>query len=122
MHDFLRKRYSSYGVFGVTLWVEDIETAFGAVPYDVAARVAPDDGLFGTGARVPPDIAHGFWLEVFDSPITGRKRSEQETVPSRPLTPLSTLRSADRRVGTSWRCRSFSLDRIVEWFESEGGG
>jgi catechol 2,3-dioxygenase-like lactoylglutathione lyase family enzyme len=69
IHDFLRQRDSSYGLIGISLGVRSIASALGAMPPDVAAALAPTEGLFGTSVWVPPHVAHGVWLELFETPM-----------------------------------------------------
>lgn len=38
---------------------------------DFAVRLEPDEGLFGKSVLVPPEFAHGIWLELFERPRSG---------------------------------------------------
>jgi catechol 2,3-dioxygenase-like lactoylglutathione lyase family enzyme len=67
VEEFLKRRDTSYGLMGVSLGVRSLETALGAMQRDVASRLGPALGLFGKGILVPPDSAHGVWLELFES-------------------------------------------------------
>lgn len=64
--EFLRQRESSYGLIGISLGVQSVTTALGAMPPVVAAGLEPAEGLFGRGVWVPPQVAHGVWLELFE--------------------------------------------------------
>lgn len=67
VQDFLRRCDSSYGLMGLSLGVQSLDTALGAMPLDVAARLEPGESLFGKSVVVPPEHAHGLWLELFEA-------------------------------------------------------
>jgi catechol 2,3-dioxygenase-like lactoylglutathione lyase family enzyme len=66
VEEFLKRRSASYGLMGLSLGVRSLETALEGMHPGVASRVEPGVGLFGKGILVPPDSAHGVWLELFE--------------------------------------------------------
>ncbi len=67
VQDFLSRRDSSYGLMGLSLGVQSLGTALGAMPPGIAARLGSGEGLFGKSVVVPPEHAHGLWLELFET-------------------------------------------------------
>lgn len=66
IREFLKRRDADYGWMGVSLGVDSLKTALGAMQRSLADRLEPATGLFGKSVLVPPEFAHGIWLELFE--------------------------------------------------------
>lgn len=65
--EYLRQRDSPYGLMGISVGVRSLETALAAIQPHVATGLETQEGLFGKSVVVPPESAHGIWLELFES-------------------------------------------------------
>lgn len=63
---FLEQRDAECGWMGISLGVHSLESTLGAIQRDLAARLKPRKGLFGRSILLPPELAHGIWLELFE--------------------------------------------------------
>jgi catechol 2,3-dioxygenase-like lactoylglutathione lyase family enzyme len=63
---FLKGRDADDGLMGVGVGVRSLKSALGAMKRDLASRLEPEDGLFGRSVLVPPEFAHGVWLELVE--------------------------------------------------------
>ncbi len=67
IEDFLRERESPFGLMGMSLGVRSVAKAIAAIQPHVAAGLEPYVGLFGKSIVIPPESAHGAWLELFEA-------------------------------------------------------
>lgn len=64
----LARHASQLEIPGVTLEVPSLDRFRGAIPADLAASVGPFDGPNGRTVLIPPELAHGLWVEVAERP------------------------------------------------------
>lgn len=56
------------GVMGVSIEVENLETARALIETNLKRKVVLEDGLSGRSILIPPDLAHGLWIEFHQEP------------------------------------------------------
>ncbi len=67
IHDFLQQRESPYGLMGMSVGVRSLAKALAAIQPHIAVGLEPQENLFGRGVVIPPESAHGVWLELFEA-------------------------------------------------------
>jgi hypothetical protein len=60
---------SQLEVPGVSLVVPSVNQVLGSLPSDLAATLESFDGPRGRQTMIPPDIAHGLWIELLERPV-----------------------------------------------------
>ena len=59
---------SQLEVPGVSLEVPSVDKVLGAIPSDLAATLESSEGPWGHRVMIPPDLAHGLWVELLERP------------------------------------------------------
>ncbi len=71
---FLENRHAAAGFMGTTLWVSDLPAAERALPASLLPRAKAKSGRESRRLLIPPECAHGVWIELVEGLGKGSRR------------------------------------------------